>query len=577
MAQRVLGSIEPYDVKSNDWTTYLARLDQFFVANKLTGDNEDQETERRATFLTLIGSKAFKTAQNLMLPTEIGEARLTDIRKALTDHFAPAPLQIAETVRFSRRYQEEGETIAQYLATLRHLSQHCAFPDLDRALRDQFVSGLRNVATQQKLLGEKNLTLAVALRIATAMEAVKKQAPQLRVASAETQETIAAVQARVRRPRGSSTKGVACYRCGKGGHAPDACWHKDETCIACKKKGHLKNVYRSKQPKGKTHHIATEDDVTIENENADDQEVEYWLHAIKPPVGSNDTRLTVTPTLNGKRLEMELDTGAAVSIVSRKTWVKCFRELPLKKTNITLTTYSNENLKVLGRRMLTVKLDGQKAELPIIVVDGSGPPLFGRNWLAEIKLDWNALKIARITGVGPQTAEIIKGYTELFGEDLGTVKGFKASLKLKPEATPTFLKARLPPYALRDAIGKQLDLLERRGVMTRVSTSKWAEINEDGLGMDVHHLHIVHLEALPVTSSEIAKAIKRDPTLAKVLHHVEYGWPARVEDELKPYFGHRLISVESGCLMWGVRVIVPKTLQARVLQDCTQPIWEACV
>eukprot|EP00118_Oscarella_pearsei_P024264 m.302820 g.302820 ORF g.302820 m.302820 type:complete len:331 (+) comp40828_c0_seq6:540-1532(+) len=156
---------------------------------------------------------------------------------------------------------------------------------------------------------------------------------------------------------------------------------------------------------------------------------------------------------------------------------------------------------------------------------------------------------------------------------LTTIFGLKETL-------PAVAAARLHRWAvILSAYNYDIEYRtsEQHGNADGFSRLPIAEINEDELGMDVHHLHIAHLEVLPVTSSEIAKAIKRDPTLAKVLHHVEYGWPARVEDELKPYFGHRLISVESGCLMWGVRVIVPKTLQARVLQDCTQPIWEACV
>ena len=95
---------------------------------------------------------------------------------------------------------------------------------------------------------------------------------------------------------------------------------------------------------------------------------------------------------------------------------------------------------------MSVELDGQTATLPIIVVGGDGPTLLGRNWLQKIRLDWKALKIALITKVAPQVAELLKkDYKELFDNDLGTVKGFKASLKLNAGATPTFMKARRQP------------------------------------------------------------------------------------------------------------------------------------
>ena len=60
------------------------------------------------------------------------------------------------------------------------------------------------------------------------------------------------------------------------------------------------------------------------------------------------------------------------------------------------------------------------------------------------------------------------------------------------------------------------------------------------------------LEALPVTTTKIRAATKRDPTLSKVLHCVLNGWPEEIPDSLKPY--HSKIAVDEGCLLWGGRV-----------------------
>ena len=44
------------------------------------------------------------------------------------------------------------------------------------------------------------------------------------------------------------------------------------------------------------------------------------------------------------------------------------------------------------------------------------------------------------------------------------------------------------------------------------------------------------------------------------------GWPRHVPDSLKPYHTQQNeIGTESGCLMWGIRVIVPEKLQAKAL------------
>ena len=49
---------------------------------------------------------------------------------------------------------------------------------------------------------------------------------------------------------------------------------------------------------------------------------------------------------------------------------------------------------------------------------------------------------------------------------------------------------------------------------------------------------------------------------------VQKRWPDQVEEELKPYKIHQPeIGIEGGCLMWGIRVIIPKRLQPQILKS----------
>ena len=74
--------------------------------------------------------------------------------------------------------------------------------------------------------------------------------------------------------------------------------------------------------------------------------------------------------------------------------------------------------------------------------------------------------------------------------------------------------------------------------------------------------------ALPVTFQQVQTATRRDPLLSKVSHYVKNGWPDQISDELKPYKNREQeIGIESGCLMWGIRVTVPKSLQEKVLES----------
>ena len=75
------------------------------------------------------------------------------------------------------------------------------------------------------------------------------------------------------------------------------------------------------------------------------------------------------------------------------------------------------------------------------------------------------------------------------------------------------------------------------------------------------------LEQLPVTSAEINRETRRERILSRFLDYVQRGWKTNNDDRLlKSYFTRRNeISIIHGCLMWGIRVIIPMKLRERVL------------
>ena len=52
----------------------------------------------------------------------------------------------------------------------------------------------------------------------------------------------------------------------------------------------------------------------------------------------------------------------------------------------------------------------------------------------------------------------------LFKDELGTMTGVQAWLSVKPDSTPKFCRARATPYALHEAIEKDLTRLQHMGV-----------------------------------------------------------------------------------------------------------------
>ena len=80
--------------------------------------------------------------------------------------------------------------------------------------------------------------------------------------------------------------------------------------------------------------------------------------------------------------------------------------------------------------------------------------------------------------------------------------------------------------------------------------------------LDVDEYLISYVNELPVTS--------RDITL--------HGWPSVVADPvLEPYCSRKQEpSVDQGCVLWGLRVDIPKVLRVRLLDDVPQEHHGIC-
>ena len=142
--------------------------------------------------------------------------------------------------------------------------------------------------------------------------------------------------------------------------------------------------------------------------------------------------------VEGHPLQMEVDTGVDISIISNGTRMSLFPTVPLNKTKIQLKTYTDKTIKVAGEMSVKVKYGNQMRNLKLIVVAGEGPSLFGRNWLQAIHLDWH--HIGKVVTPSPNLAALLEQHKAIFREELGTIAKEKATLSIKPDTTPKFHK-----------------------------------------------------------------------------------------------------------------------------------------
>ena len=177
-----MGQMEPYKIGGcKEWATYIERLEQYFVANKIT-----EGQRKKAVLLTVIESKAYGLLRNLLSPAKPVEKKFDEIVQVVQNHLNPRPLIIAERFKFHRRGQGVNESVVQYVAELCKLSEKCDFGEyLEQALRGRLVCGLVNEKVQQRLLSESKLSLKKAFEIAQGTETAQKETYKMRSSASE--------------------------------------------------------------------------------------------------------------------------------------------------------------------------------------------------------------------------------------------------------------------------------------------------------------------------------------------------------------------------------------------------------
>ena len=216
---------------------------------------------------------------------------------------------------------------------------------------------------------------------------------------------------------------------------------------------------------------------SVEETNSDD-DFTYVGQRVNNLDQRKDSTIWLKPIINGTNVRMELDTGSAVSIISKADYQRHFAHLKLQSTPVKLQTYTGENISPVGCLQVDICYQEQQHSGLLYVVQCGGPALFGRDWLTHFKLDWSSI-FAISSEHPPMNMEanlkaLLDSYPELFKDEIGELKNIRAKLTLNDNAHPVFLKARQVPYALRPQVEAELAKLQRENIISPIETSEWA-------------------------------------------------------------------------------------------------------
>ena len=180
---------------------------------------------------------------------------------------------------------------------------------LNEMLCNKLVCGVKESKIQRHLLAKPNLSFNKPFELALALESADKKAKDLQPMSSST---VNQVQHKKN-----------CYHCGDKHSAVD-CKFKTAECRKCGKKGHIARASRSKttikelRPQRKCRKSMQHATNNVTKDSGD-----YTMYNLN---GVSVKPLKVTVRVNNADLDMEVDTGASVSIISEDTYNRLWLE-----------------------------------------------------------------------------------------------------------------------------------------------------------------------------------------------------------------------------------------------------------
>lgn len=377
----------------DEWLLYVERLQQFFKAYKVEADRQ------AALLLTAVSNDVYKTISNACFPNNPSAKTFDELCAIFKTQFSPLFSVHAERFKFNEAKQETGESITDWFTRVKFLASNCEYGDhLDHSLKDKFICGLTKGPILDKMFE---------MKIADSLQQCY-DAALLRELTVNNKQTISMQEINALRRDSKSKKNHfefykksavspksqkeqnKCFACGKEDHNFATCNYKSHSCSNCNRVGHTPRVcpYNQQIKKSYQNNYIGNESTNKEQSESDASDTEsndeYFLYSL------NDAKrnpFVLQLTVNGIRVEFEVDTGASLSVCSRAFYEKTFAALPLKKSKIILHSYNKSIIEPIGAVEMAIEYNGKEIRSNILVIESGGRPLIGRDVLRKMNIN----------------------------------------------------------------------------------------------------------------------------------------------------------------------------------------------
>ena len=121
-------------------------LEHYFDASNIT-----EPTKRKAILLSVCGAKTYKLMRDLAALKLPKDKPFDELCGLVKRHINPVPSIFVQRFRFNSRFCHAEESVSEFVAALRHLTDHCKFGDgLSEMLCYSLVCGVNNEAMQRR-------------------------------------------------------------------------------------------------------------------------------------------------------------------------------------------------------------------------------------------------------------------------------------------------------------------------------------------------------------------------------------------------------------------------------------------